>query len=130
MELYKKLFDIKGTQWYSLQAGEDADEIKLLNLGSKIIDLSDHLDDFSITANVIESLDLVITTDTSVAHLCGAMNKEGWVLVPRPADWRWMQEGASTPWYKSLKLFRQDKQGSWATVITEIEKELKTNKIK
>lgn len=130
LELYKRLFDIKGTKWYSLQAGEDADEIKMLNLGSKITNLAEHLVDFSVTANIIESLDLVITTDTSVAHLCGAMNKEAWVLVPRPADWRWMQEGESTPWYKSLKLFRQDKQGSWATVITEIEKELKKNRFK
>lgn len=125
LEFYKKLFDIKGTKWYSLQAGGDADEIKALNLGSKITNLSEHLSDFSNTASIIESLDLVITTDTSVAHLCGAMNKEAWVLVPRPADWRWMQEGETTPWYKSLKIFRQDKQGSWAAVITEIEKALK-----
>lgn len=54
-------------------------------------------------------LDLVITTDTAVAHLCGALDKEAWVLVPKPADWRWMQEG-DTPWYQSLRVFRQKRR--------------------
>jgi ADP-heptose:LPS heptosyltransferase len=126
LENFKSLFKLKGTSWYSLQAGEDAKEIKALNLQNSIVDLSQHLKDFSITASIINSLDLVITTDTSVAHLCGAMNKPAWVLVPRPSDWRWMQEGDSTPWYKSLKLFRQKESGSWDNVIAEIENSLKT----
>jgi ADP-heptose:LPS heptosyltransferase len=73
---------------------------------------------------MIANLDIIITTDTSVAHLCGAMNKEAWVLVPNPSDWRWTQEGSSTPWYKSLKLFRQNQTGSWESVISEIKKSL------
>lgn len=124
LEYFKELFNLKGTKWYSLQVGDDVNEIKSAKLESKIIDLSKFLGDFSATANMIANLDLVITTDTSVAHLCGAMDKEAWVLVPNPSDWRWTQEGNSTPWYKSLKLFRQDKTGSWESVISEIKKSL------
>ncbi len=130
LENFKSLFKLKGSAWYSLQAGEDAKEIKTLNLEDSIVDLSEHLNDFSTTASIINSLDLIITTDTSVAHLCGAMNKRAWVMVPRPSDWRWMQEGESTPWYKSLKLFRQSKSGSWKSVITEIENSLKKEGLK
>ncbi|MFZ3052857.1 MAG: tetratricopeptide repeat protein [Sulfuricurvum sp.] len=124
LEYFKDLFTIKGTKWYSLQVGDDSTEIKSEKLEAKITDLSKYLVDFSATANMIANLDIVITTDTSVAHLCGAMNKEAWVLVPNPSDWRWMQEGNSTPWYKSLKLFRQNKTGSWESVISEIKKSL------
>lgn len=124
LEYFKSLFKLKGTRWYSLQVGEDAKEIKSLNLQNNIVDLSVHLVDFSVTASIINALDLVITTDTSVAHLCGAMNKQAWVLVPKLSDWRWMQEGTSTPWYKSLKLFRQNEVGSWTKVVSEIENSL------
>ena len=125
LEYFKSLFKLKDTKWYSLQVGEDAKEIISLNLQNSIVDLSAHLIDFSVTASIINALDLVITTDTSVAHLCGAMNKQAWVLVPKPSDWRWMQEGSSTPWYKSLRLFRQNERGSWNSVIAEIENSLK-----
>lgn len=124
LEYFKSLFTIKKTQWYSLQAGEDAQEIKIAHATNNIIDLSNILDDFASTATIIDALDLIITTDTAVAHLCGAMNKTAWVLVPNPADWRWMQEGKSTPWYDSLQLFRQQHKGSWSEVISEIKNQL------
>lgn len=125
LERFQKLFSLKNSQWYSLQVGDDADQIKALALQDKIIDLSDQLDDFSKTASLIESLDLIITSDTSVAHLCGAMDKEAWVLVPKPADWRWMQEGEKTPWYRSLKLFRQDEHHDWNGAIETLYEALK-----
>lgn len=59
--------------------------------------------------------------DTAVAHLCGALHKEAWVLVPQPADWRWMQEGEKTPWYESLILFRQGLRGDWELPIKAID---------
>lgn len=65
-------------------------------------------------------LDLVITTDTAVAHLCGALNTPAWVLAPKPADWRWMQEGELTPWYESIRLFRQQEAGNWVTPMEAI----------
>jgi tetratricopeptide (TPR) repeat protein len=120
LEHYKELFSLKGTSWYSLQTGEDALEIHSKKLDKTIVDLSGELNDFSATATIIEKLDLIITTDTAVAHLCGAMNKRAWVLVPNPSDWRWMQEGDKTPWYESLKLYRQDKRGSWKEPIAKI----------
>lgn len=120
LEHYKELFSLKGTSWYSLQTGEDASEIQTKKLDKNIVDLSGMLNDFSATASIIDKLDLIITTDTAVAHLCGAMNKQAWVLVPTPSDWRWMQEGDRTPWYDSLKLYRQDKRGSWKEPIAKI----------
>ncbi|MDD5158289.1 tetratricopeptide repeat protein [Sulfurimonas sp.] len=125
LEYYKPLFAVKGSVWYSLQVGDDAKEIALHGLKNSITDVSEKLIDFLATAEAISSLDLIITTDTAVAHLCGAMNKEAWVLVPKPADWRWMQDGDSTPWYGSLKLFRQSKQGDWSELISRIEAVLK-----
>ncbi len=121
---FKPLFDVKNTKWHSLQVGEDTSEIAALGLTNTIKEHTDMLSDFANTAKMIEALDFVITMDTAVAHLCGAMGKEAWVILPRPADWRWMQEGDSTPWYKSLKLFRQTKKGDWSAPIAEIKKEL------
>jgi tetratricopeptide (TPR) repeat protein len=124
IENYTELLNIKGTKWFSLQAGDDALQIKEAGLEGKIVDLSNLLTDFAATATIIDSLDIVITTDTSVAHLCGAMNKKAWVLTPKPADWRWMQEGDSTPWYPSLKIFRQEERGDWSAPILQIKESL------
>ncbi|WP_263833872.1 tetratricopeptide repeat protein [Sulfurospirillum oryzae] len=123
---YKSLFEIPNTAWYSLQVGEDALEIEKEGLEDKIVDLSPHLIDFAATAQMIQKLDLVITMDTAVAHLCGALHKEAWVLVPKPADWRWMQEGDRTPWYESLILFRQVNKGDWSVPIEAVKTRLKS----
>lgn len=74
--------------------------------------------DFQDTAEIISGLDLVISVDTSVAHLSGAMGKECWVLIPRHnTDWRWMEERTDSPWYSSLRLFRQNTPGYWTEII-------------
>jgi len=123
---YRSLLDIPHIAWYSLQVGEDALDIKKEGLEDKIVDLSSSLIDFAATAEIIQSLDLIITMDTAVAHLCGALHKEAWVLVPKPADWRWMQEGEKTPWYESLVLFRQGLRGDWTMPIKTIKTRLKS----
>lgn len=125
LENYKELFELEGIAWYSLQVGEDALQIEKVGLADKIVDLSSLLTDFAFTAKVVDMLDLVITTDTAVAHLCGALNKEAWVLTPKPADWRWMQEGETTPWYQSLRIFRQKESGDWRIPIGQIKEELR-----
>ena len=76
-------------------------------------DLADDLTDFGETAAVMENLDLVMTVDTSMGHLAGALGKPVWILIPKAADWRWMLDREDSPWYPSARLFRQQKPGAW-----------------
>ena len=82
--------------------------------------LGDELTDFSDTAALVELMDLVITVDTSVAHLAGAMGKQVWVLLPFNPDWRWLQDRSVSPWYHSARLFRQPCIGDWTSVLLEV----------
>jgi len=83
-----------------------------------------HLQDFSDTAGLCSLLDLIITVDTSVAHLAGAMGKPVWILLPFNPDWRWMLERADTPWYPSARLYRSDRRLGWQTLIQDVRKDL------
>jgi len=78
------------------------------------------LRDFADTAALIMQLDLVITVDTSVAHLAGALGKEAWILLPFMPDWRWLLDRADSPWYDSVRLFRQPGAGDWGSVLQEV----------
>jgi tetratricopeptide (TPR) repeat protein len=89
--------------------------------------LTDHgaaLTDFAQTAALLASMDLVITVDTAVAHLAGALNVPAWVMLAHSADWRWMRDRDDSPWYPSVRLFRQQRRGDWHTVIGQIGKNL------
>jgi ADP-heptose:LPS heptosyltransferase len=116
---------LQGASFYSLQKGPAAEEVASIQHGSRIVDLSEHLEDFTDTAAILANLDLLITVDTSVAHLAGAMGKPAWVLVPRVSDWRWLHDRTDSPWYPTMRLFRQSKIGEWDDVIEQIEQELK-----
>jgi hypothetical protein len=83
-------------------------------------DLSGHIRDFEDTAALITNLDLVISIDTSVAHLAGALGKPTWLLLSHAADWRWMADRNDSPWYPGMRLFRQPKPGDWHGVITAV----------
>jgi ADP-heptose:LPS heptosyltransferase len=72
--------------------------------------------DFDDTAALIENLDLVISTDTAVAHLAGAMGKPVWLLLSSEGEWRWLQDRPDTPWYPSMRIFRQEVAGDWSSV--------------
>jgi ADP-heptose:LPS heptosyltransferase len=80
--------------------------------------------DFASTAAVVSLVDLVISVDTAVAHLAGAMGKPVWIMLSRPADFRWMEERSDTPWYPTARLFRQPCRGDWASVIARVADEL------
>jgi Tfp pilus assembly protein PilF/ADP-heptose:LPS heptosyltransferase len=121
LEHFKPLMDDKKVQLYSLQVAGDSKQIKEMGLSDKeIINLEDKLTDFRQTAIMIEKLDLVITSDTSVAHLAGAMGKEAWVVLQKNADWRWGLEGETSTWYPTLKLFRQTKKGDWESAFKKV----------
>jgi len=83
-------------------------------------DFSEQLTDFGETAALMENLDMVITVDTSMGHLAGALAKKVWIMIPKAADWRWQLERSDTPWYPTARLFRQDKPGEWDKVLDEI----------
>jgi tetratricopeptide (TPR) repeat protein len=103
--------------WISLQKGEAAAQIAEIPAGPGLRDGSSHDRDLAETAALIATLDLVITTDTSIAHLAGAMGKPVWILLPHIADWRWMEGLDTTPWYPTARLFRQQKRGDWSEVF-------------
>jgi len=118
---FSVLMDHIDIDLFSLQVGEDAQTIKKLELTEEqIVDLSPQLTDFQKTASAIQQLDLVITSDTSVAHLAGAMGKEVWILLMKKADWRWGLESMDTVWYPKARLFRQKEQGKWDELFEEI----------
>ena len=98
----------------------DAD-FEVLQQAQHIHQHQDDLHDFSDTAALMENLDFVITVDTSVAHLAGALGKEVWVLLPKVPDFRWLLDREDSPWYASARLIRQDDQGEWSASISELD---------
>ena len=119
---FKRLLQIPGIRFYSLQKGPA--EVELEEVGKLVRDLAPQIDDFADTAAAIAQLDLVITVDTAVAHVAGAMGKPAWVLLPFAPDWRWGLRQSESAWYPSLKLFRQSQRGLWDDVFDKVALEL------
>src|SRR5204863_2090203 len=92
-------------------------DLAVLGQHDSVIEFSNGLRDFSDTAVLVELMDLVITVDTAVAHLAGAMGKPVWVLLPHNPDWRWLLDRDDSPWYPSVRLFRQSRPGDWEGVF-------------
>ncbi|MHB1939100.1 MAG: tetratricopeptide repeat protein, partial [Acidobacteriaceae bacterium] len=105
---------------FGLQKGERNADLRSNPGGSLITDLTPLIGDFSDTAAAISRLDLIITVDTSVAHLAGALGKPVWVLLPTPPDWRWLRDRDDSPWYPSMRLFRQPTPGDWGSVFQQV----------
>jgi len=121
---FSPLLDIPGVAFYSLQKGPQVRELDQFQ--DKIISLDPMLQDFADTAAIIAQLDLVISIDTAVAHLAGAMGKPVWVLLPFAPDWRWMLHRTDSPWYPTMGLFRQSQPGDWSGVFVAVKTALQS----
>jgi len=119
VETLAPLLQIAGVRWFSLQVGERAGDLARLPEG-RVTDLAPQLTDFAETAAALAHLDLVITADTAVAHLAGAVARPAWVMLRSPPDWRWLTGREDTPWYPTLRLFRQDIRGDWQGVVERV----------
>jgi tetratricopeptide (TPR) repeat protein len=122
LSAFESLFAMEGLQFFSLQFGAPASQLK--ELDAPIVDLTPSINDFADTAALIEKLDLVISVDTAVAHLAGALAKPVWTLLPFAPDWRWMLDREDSPWYPTMRLFRQPQIGDWASVMESMQAEL------
>jgi hypothetical protein len=113
-------------QFVSLQKGVRDQDRAVLGERQDIVDLTDELTDFSETAALLSCLDLVISVDTSVVHLAGALGVPVWTMLPFHPDWRWLLNRSDSPWYRSMRLFRQPKRGDWAGVVDSVRRELES----
>jgi len=122
---FAPMVDIPGVQLYSLQKGPAATQLFQSWKGGKVIDLQYGLLDYCDTASAIQMMDVVITVDTSVAHLAGALGKTVWTLIPTNPDWRWLLGRDDSPWYPTMRLFRQPVRDEWGGVFAAMAAALK-----
>jgi ADP-heptose:LPS heptosyltransferase len=115
----------KNVRWYSLQKGDAAAQAREAPM--ELVDWTAELNDFADTAALVANMDLVISVDTSVAHLAAALGKPVWMLVPFVPDWRWMLERGDSPWYPTMRLFRQPARGEWTEPISRIAEALRSS---
>jgi tetratricopeptide (TPR) repeat protein len=111
---------VPNVRFYSLQVGDTAKALEDPPEGLEIVNLEPHLHDFADTAAMIAHLDLVISVDTAVAHLAGAMGKPTWTLLARTPDWRWLLNREDSPWYPSMRLFRQPTYRNWEALFQQV----------
>jgi len=116
VEAFAPLFTVPGVQFYSLQMNRIAK--------NAVVDLAAYQNDLADAAALVEHLDLVISVDTMMAHLAGAIGRPVWTLLSYAADWRWLRDRTDSPWYPTMRLFRQPRQGDWAAVMEEVRGEL------
>jgi hypothetical protein len=118
------LVDVPNANYFSLQLGLPEREMLFAPGGLRVLNLATDLNDMSETAAVIAALDVLITVDTALAHLAGALGKPVWMLSRRIGDWRWGLDGEQCDWYPSMRIFRQEHQGCWAPVIEDVKQAL------
>jgi len=118
IDVFAPFAEVPGIKFFSLQTGEDSRQTP--PKGMDWADFSGELTDFAETAALVQNLDLVVTIDTSVAHLAGALARPVWVLIPLETDFRWLLERTDSPWYPTMRLFRQKNRGNWTDVIEQI----------
>ena len=119
------LLAVPGVRWFSLQLGAPAVDLARVAGREGVTDLSPDLTDFAETAAAMEQLDLFITIDSAVAHLSGALGRPTWTLLPFSPDWRWLLDRADSPWYPTMRLFRQTERKQWGSVIDRVAADLR-----
>jgi hypothetical protein len=119
-----KLLELPGLRWFGLQVGDGRRDLSTRTLPKSFTDLAPQLHDFADTAAAMAQLDLVITSCTATAHLSGALGRPTWVILPAAPDWRWLLERTDSPWYPSVRLFRQPAAGAWDAVVERVSAEL------
>jgi Tfp pilus assembly protein PilF len=126
LSVYAPLGGVGGVQFFSLQKGDAARQAKTPPAGMTLHDWTDDLRDFADTAALMENLDLIISSDTSVVHLAGAIGKPVWALLPSVPDWRWFLGRSDSPWYPTMRLFRQQRPMEWGSVIASVREQLQS----
>jgi ADP-heptose:LPS heptosyltransferase len=121
---FKKIVATGNHAFVSLQRDSRPDEKVEIAAETRLADFTAHLSDFNETAALIQSLDLVITVDTSIAHLAGALAKPVWILLAYAPDWRWLWDRNDSPWYPTARLYRQTRYGDWSDVLERLSAEL------
>src|SRR5258706_3478866 len=124
LALFAPLGGVPRVRYFSLQEGDGAEQTSYPPAGLELIDHTGELNDFADTAGLISTLDLVVSVDTSVAHLAGAMGKPVWLLSRWDGCGRWLLDGEETPWDPSMRIFRQRTRGDWPSVIAQVAAEL------
>ncbi len=126
LDLLRPLLDCPGTRFVSLQIGRGREQ--LADFDERILDTAAQIDvaSFADAAAIIGNLDLVISIDSAIAHLAGAMGKPVWILLANGSDWRWLRDRSDTPWYPQARLFRQTRPGDWAEVIGRLNSALRS----
>lgn len=129
LEQFKPLSDIPGVSLYCLQRVDGTEQIESCSFKNKLIIFDAEFDkkhgSFMDTAGVVPHLDLIISVDTGLCHMAAGMNCSTWIILPFPADWRWLRNRSDSPWYPSVRLFRQPKAGDWHTPMQEIVEAIK-----
>jgi Flp pilus assembly protein TadD len=124
-EIFSALFGVAQVQFYNLLRPNDLRGDEAMHFAAQsIIDLGGLITDFAATARCIAALDLVISVDTSLVHLAGALGKPVWVLLPMGPDWRWQTARSDSPWYPTAKLYRQTRPDDWADVLQQVQQDL------
>jgi tetratricopeptide (TPR) repeat protein len=122
---FDEILGVPGVQWVSLQKGVAANQARELQRGTNFFDPMDEISDFADTAALVAGLDLVISVDTAVAHLAGALGKPVWILSRFDGCWRWLEERTDSPWYPSARIYRQAAWGGWTSVLAQLAVDLR-----
>lgn len=126
LDAFLPLLDVENVTFVGLQTGESAADATAKPWAGRMENMGPELKDFADTAAVVDTLDLVIGVDTAVIHLAGALGKPVWLMIPPVPDWRWFMSGDQSPWYPTLRLYRQENWQEWEPVVERIKSDLST----